>query len=122
MGGRPALAFRAPAAAGPTVLTAGQYALLSAVLNRIIPGRDGLPGAGDLGVVGALDRTMAASPVLRRLLLEGLTVLEIAAAGHGDTATGFIALAGEGQDVVLRVVERQLPAFFAAFPVACSVM
>ena len=92
-----------------------QRALLAAVLNRIVPARDGLPGAGDLGVAAAIDATLAASPTLRRLFLEGLLLIELEAARRtGSAAQGFGDLDADLQDDALRAVELAWPAFVAA--------
>lgn len=101
----------APAVA-PSVLDGEQETLLGAVLNRLIPAADGMPGAGDLGIIATIDRTLAAYPYLRRLFSDGLVAIEVES-GH-QSQTGFIGLDGDGQDAVLLAVERAFPAFFAA--------
>lgn len=100
----------------PTVLTPAQHALLAAILNRIIPARDGLPGAGDFDIASVIDRTLAASASLRRLFLDGLTAIDLEAVQtlNPQATASFVDLAAERQDAVLRAVERALPAFFAA--------
>lgn len=107
---------RRPVAPGvPTVLTPAQYATLAAALNRIIPSRDGLPGAGDLGVAAAIARTLSTAVPLRRLFLDGLTAIELTAASSAPESTSaFVALDAQRQDDALRAVEETLPAFFAA--------
>lgn len=106
---------REPPAAAPRVLDDAQTALLAAVLNRIVPAADGMPGAGDLGVTATIDRTLAAYPLLRRLVHDGLVEIEIESARQADGAgAGFIDLAGDRQDAALRSVEAAYPAFFAA--------
>ena len=105
--------------AGPAgveqALSDEQQVLLAAVLNRIVPARDGLPGAGDLGVAAAIDATLAASPTLRRLFLEGLLMIELESARlAGSPDQCFGDLDADLQDDVLRAVELAWPAFFAA--------
>ena len=56
----------------PTVLSEEQRRLLVAVLDRIVPPNGALPGAGGLGVDAAIDRTLALTPKLRRLVLKEL--------------------------------------------------
>src|SRR5206468_1536303 len=56
----------------PTVLSEEQRRLLIVALDRIVPPRDGLPGAGGLGVDASIDRTLALTPTMRRLFLDGL--------------------------------------------------
>jgi hypothetical protein len=90
-------------------LDAGQRALLAAALDRLVPPNGDLPGAGRLGVAETIERALAASAPLRRLFLDGLVEVELAAGGEG-----FGALGGDGQDAVLRRTEVEHPAFFAA--------
>lgn len=99
-------------AATPAVLSAEQRQLLVAVLDRIVPPNGALPGAGGLGVDAAIDRTLALTPRLRRLFLDGLA--EIAVTAEGATGHEFLALDAATQERVLRTVEEAGPAFFAA--------
>jgi hypothetical protein len=96
----------------PAVLDAAQRELLRAVLNRIVPAHQSLPGAGDLGVGDSIERSMAASIPLRRLFLEGLG--EIGITAHLQAAEDFRRLDAGRQTAVLVRVEQRLPAFFAA--------
>jgi hypothetical protein len=91
-----------------TVLSAGQVALLTTVLNTLIPAKDGLLAAGDLGLAGRVDAALAASPGVRRFYLDGLLAIEAA----GDRPFG--ELDGEAQEAALRAVEAAHPVFFAA--------
>src|SRR4051794_8340374 len=103
----------APASvATPTVLSEEQRQLLATVLDRIVPPRDDLPGAGGLGVDAAIDRTLALTPKLRRLLLDGRS--EIARAAEHTAGADFLSLEAGAQEGVLRRVEAAEPAFFAA--------
>jgi hypothetical protein len=97
----------APAAFTPSVLSEEQRRLLVAVLDSIVPPRDGLPGAGGLGVDASIDRTLAQSPKLRRLFLDGLSRIALASAD-------FLALDAGAREGVLRGVEAAEPEFFAA--------
>lgn len=94
----------------PVILSAEQRELLVAVLNRVIPSDQTFPGAGDLGGVVPIERMLSDEPLARRVFLDGLAAIEIAAWRHGDT--GFVALTADHQDDVLRDVERAAPAFF----------
>jgi hypothetical protein len=96
------------AVAGP-VLDDERRALLAAVLDRIVPPNGGVPGAGALGVGESIERTLAGSAPLRRLILEGLVEVDVAAG-----AAGFESLDGAARDELLRAVEAAHPAFFAA--------
>jgi hypothetical protein len=105
----PAGPFAAPM---PPILSDAQRQLFVAVLDRIVPAREGLAGAGGLGVDTMIERTLALTPSLRRLFLEGLTVIEVAGASQSDD--GFLALDPAVQEEVLRLVEARAPVFFAA--------
>ncbi len=89
------------------VLDETQRALLKSVLNCLVPARDSLPGAGDLDVDASIERGMAESARLRRLLLEGLTAIAIA-------SEHFTALDVTSQIHVLEAIEHSHPAFFGA--------
>lgn len=102
----------ATAPGGFAVLDAAQRALLRAVLNRIVPARGDLPGAGDLEVGAVVERQMAGSVRLRRLFLEGLT--EIGVAAQRASGADFVALDAAPQTAVLQTVEELRPAFFVA--------
>jgi hypothetical protein len=107
---------REPPAIAPNVLSGAERHILTAVLDCIIPASDSAPGAGAIGVAAMIERTLAASPTLRRLFLDGLVAIEAEAARqNADSASsGFVALNTDRQVVVLRAVEEALPAFFAA--------
>jgi hypothetical protein len=96
----------------PSVLSEEQRRLLVAVLDRIVPPNGTLPGAGGLGVDSAIDRTLALTPRLRRLFLNGLA--EIAVAAEREAGSDFLALDAATQERVLQTVEEAEPAFFAA--------
>lgn len=101
--------YAAPVA---TVLSEEQRMLLVAVLDRIVPPNGALPGAGGLGVDGAIDRTLAQTPKLRRLFLDGLA--SIVAICQRETGQNLLALDAAAQERVLQSVEAEEPAFFAA--------
>ena len=54
------------AASVTTVLTADQSAVLTLVLDRLVPGDSAMPPAGQLGIAEFIDRALAAAPHLRR--------------------------------------------------------
>jgi hypothetical protein len=91
-------------------LDAAQRALLKAVLNRIVPAGADLPGAGDLDVGERIEHTLAGSPRLSRLFLDGLREIEITA----GVAPEFVDLDAARQTGVLEEVEQHAPAFFVA--------
>ncbi|HEY3057508.1 MAG TPA: gluconate 2-dehydrogenase subunit 3 family protein [Chloroflexota bacterium] len=108
----PAVTPQPTAAAVPAVLDDAQRALLRSALNRIVPTHGSLAGAGDLDVGSSIERTLAESPRLRRLFLDGL--VQIAVTSDRLTASEFVTLDDARQVSVLRVVEESSQAFFTA--------
>ncbi len=96
----------------PTVFTAEQRTLLRAVLDTIVPANGALQGAGGLGVDATIDDTLAQTPGLRRLLLDGLA--EIAVTSDREAGRPFEALDAAAREGVLRSIEAAQPVFFAA--------
>ena len=90
-------------------LSAGQRALLDAILNRLIPAEGAMPGAGQLGVAEHIDDAVGDSARLSRLFSDGLRSVEMAAARRGG---GFVELSGDAKDEALREIEAGSPAFF----------
>lgn len=90
------------------MLTGGERAILAAALNRLVPACEALPGAGDLGVAATIERELAGDGALRRLFLDGLRALDLAAG-----ARGFVGLDVEAQEGVLRAVEGTDAPFFS---------
>ena len=86
-----------------------QRALLASVLNRIVPAGGEMPGAGDLGIGQFVESVAAGSSATRRLFLDGLVRIELAAAGRGAS---FESLPAETQTDALRAVETEAPEFF----------
>jgi hypothetical protein len=82
--------------------------LLRVVLNLIIPPCRNLPGAGDLGLAAKVEETLGGSPSLRRLLLDGITLIQ------GSNAQPFADLDEATQTAHLQRVEQMNPAFFSA--------
>jgi hypothetical protein len=109
-GPQPAAAVDVPvgAVAAP-VLDDERRALLAAVLDRVVPQNGDVPAAGALGVGAAIERTLAGSAPLRRLILDGLVEIDVASG-----LAGFEALDDAARDDRLRAVEAAHPAFFAA--------
>ena len=86
-------------------LTPAQFALVTAIADRIIPRTD-TPGAADVGVPAFVDLLYGEymTEAERRLLTEGLAAVEAAATGaHGAS---FPTLTAERQDVLLRRIAR----------------
>ena len=92
-------------------LSEAQYELVTAVLDRLIPSQEDMPGAGEVGTADYIDGVAAESARLARLFSGGLQDIEIAAARVG---AGFEELDGEQRDEVLRGVEADSPDFFDA--------
>ena len=92
-----------------SILSDAQRSLLSAVLNQIVPSAGDVPGAGDLGIAGFVESVAAASTGKRRLLMDGLVRIELAASERGGAFTGIPESA---QVDALRFVEASSPEFF----------
>ncbi|MCE2499331.1 MAG: gluconate 2-dehydrogenase subunit 3 family protein [Dehalococcoidia bacterium] len=92
-----------------TILDDAQRALLDATLNRIVPAQDEMPGAGDLGIAAFVESVAAGSAAKRRLFMEGLVQIELAAQERGGL---FATLSETAQDDALKSVEETNPAFF----------
>ncbi len=93
----------------PKFLSQSQHALITAVLDRLIPPQGEMPGAGEVGTTDYLDGIAAGSTRIARLFSDGLQDIEIAAVQLGS---GFEELSGDQQDEVLRGVEAGSPQFF----------
>jgi hypothetical protein len=103
----PAVTPDAPPDVAPTVLSSAQRTLLRSALDVIIPAKGALPAAGDVDVATSIEHTLAASPALRRLFLDGLTQLAIA-------SPDFVSLDHQTQTKALQALECKQPAFFTA--------
>jgi len=108
----PAVTPSPPPAEAPPVLDDDQRAVLRAVLNGIIPARADLPGAGDLDVGASIERTLAAALPLRRLIVDGLADIQIAAARR--TGRPFTELDSAARTAILAGAEQDFPTFFVA--------
>jgi hypothetical protein len=87
-------------------------ALLRSMLNCIVPAHAELAGAGDMDVGTSIERTLAGSVWLRRLMLDGLNEVTIIA--DRQTGLAFVDLDAARQTTVLETVEESHPSFFAA--------
>ena len=92
------------------VFSTAQRLLLTEVIDRIIPAKDQLPGAGDLGIAASIEEAAAASPELTRLFNDGLA--QIGVAIGRNSAGGFEALSNTAKDDLLRSIEIANPVFF----------
>ena len=96
----------------PSFLVDKQLALVTSILDRIVPPEGKGLGAGQLGVADYLDRTVGASAELKKLFTRGLAQIEIAS--HVRHSREFVDLSAEQQDAVLSEVESAEPEFFEA--------
>jgi hypothetical protein len=92
-----------------TILSNDQRALLSTVLNRIVPAAGDMPAAGDLGIADFIESVAGGSSARRRGLMEGLVQIELAASERGGP---FPSLSDTAQTDALKSVETDNPAFF----------
>ena len=92
------------------IFSQAQRDLLSEVLNRIIPPKDKLPGAGNLGIAAYIEEIVSANTGLTRRFNEGLAKISVAAGQ--DSTQGFSALSNTAKDDLLKAVESANPVFF----------
>lgn len=85
--------------------------LLEAVVDRIIPPGDGVPGAGEVGAAEHVEGICGVSPQSRALLTKGLKAIE-AASGHTHSMQ-FVALSDGQKTEVLKRIESQHAELFA---------
>ena len=86
--------------------------LLDAVVDRIIPPGDGVPGAGDVEAAEHVEGICGVSPQSRALLTKGLKAIE-AISGRTHSKE-FVDLSDREKTEVLKLVESQHEEFFAA--------
>ena len=92
-----------------TILDETQRSLLGATLNRLIPAQGDMPAAGDLGIAAFVESVAAGSAAKRRLLMDGLVQIELAAQERGGS---FATLSETAQNDALKLVEETNSAFF----------
>ena len=86
---------------------------LKAVMDRMIPPVEELPGAGSLGLVEELETMAGRVPGLRSALASTLDALSLDPGARA--AGGFLALEGAAQNEAIRAVESALPEPFEVF-------
>ena len=86
-------------------LTEAERAVLRAVMDRLVPPVDELPGAGTMGLLGEVE-AMAIKHAPFHLALLGLL--------DGLAAEEFATLVGPAQDKAISVFEREKPVLFNA--------
>ena len=86
-----------------------QRDLLQATLNRIVPADGAMPAAGDLGIAQFIEGVAAERSTARRLFLDGLVQIRLAAAERGGA---FSALPAAAQTETLEAVAAAAPEFF----------
>ena len=92
------------------VFSQAQRSLLAGVIDRIIPPKDKMPGAGNLGIAFFVEAAAAATASLTRLFNDGLA--QIAVAAGQDSSRGFEGLSDTAKDDLLRDIETADPVFF----------
>jgi hypothetical protein len=84
-------------------LTEAERAIMRAVMDRLVPPVDDLPGAGTMGLLAEVEAMAAQHPPFQRALLRLL---------DDFAADAFLAHAGPAQDTALRAFEKAQPAVF----------
>lgn len=93
-------------------LSEQQREVLTAVLDRLIPPQDEVPGAGAAGIASHVEGMAGIAPKSRAILIDGLKAIE-AASGRSHRR-GFVSLSDAQKVDVLREVEAQHTRFFGA--------
>jgi hypothetical protein len=93
-----------------TFFSEAQASLIEAVADVLIPPQGDAPAAGQAGGVVFIDREVRRSPELRRLFLEGLHKIEIAAQAKGGKP--FASLPEKSKVATLQTIEASEPIFF----------
>jgi hypothetical protein len=92
--------------AAPTTLTAAQAETVAALVSRILPSVDGLPGARDVGAQFFIDRALGTFNASQRpLYTEGIADLDRRARAKASASAGFAALSASQQDEILKEIE-----------------
>ena len=103
------ITFVQPAAGA--VFTAPERETLAAAMDEIIPAADDMPGAGTMGCLDYLERTVAQLPGLAEQFRTGLATLD--AESRGKLQQPFANLPRTGRVEILSAMERNLaPDFF----------
>ena len=98
---------------GKRNLTGADRMTLKAVMDRMVPPADDMPGAGALGLAAEVERTGRRVPGLGPALLRTLDALSLDPGAR--VAGGFLALGGPAQDEAIRAVQSALPEAFRLF-------
>lgn len=107
-----ALAFAAhqappSGAASRSALTPQQFAVVEALVARLIPPVDGRPGAREAGAARFIDRALATfNAPQKKVYTDGVADLNRRAAAAAAGTSGFAALTPAQQDEVLRAIEQ----------------
>ena len=92
------------ASAEMTFFNGQHIGLLRCVLNRIIPPKGELPGAGELGVIGYIDQMIGKSTDLKQMFARALSQIEIIS--NSCFMKGFQELIEEQQIEVFCQLEK----------------
>ncbi len=84
---------------------------MRAVMDRLIPPVDDLPGAGSMGLLDEIERMSVEHERYRRSLVRFLDALTLDMSV--ESAGGFLALDGEQQDEAIREIENSISKDFA---------
>ncbi len=94
-------------------LTGADRMTLKAVMDRMIPAVEDMPGAGSLGLAATVERMAGRFPGFGSALLRTLDALSLDPAAR--VAGGFLALEGRARDEAIRMIESTLPEPFGVF-------
>jgi hypothetical protein len=94
-------------------LTDADRTTLKAIMDRLVPAVDDLPGAGSMGLAQEAERIAGKVPRLQESAVKVLGAVSVDMRSHARG--GFQALGPESQDESIREVESTIPADFANF-------
>jgi len=94
-------------------LTNADRMVLKAVLDRVIPPVDDLPGAGSMGLAAQVESIAGRVPRLHDSLIKVMGALSLDL--HSHAKGGFNSLTVEQQDEAIRTIEGALPGDFGNF-------
>ena len=96
-----------------TLLTDHQRETLTVLLDRLVPPRGEMPGAGQIGVADYVESVSRGSPRVARTLLDTLKQVDAVAGSRHQKA--FRNLSGPQQDDVIKELGRGSPDLFRQF-------
>tara|TARA_Y100001960_G_C14773065_1_gene881346 strand:+ start:83 stop:541 length:459 start_codon:yes stop_codon:yes gene_type:complete len=93
-----------------TTFTDAQLDLMRKAAECLIPKKDSMPSASEIGAAEYIDANLQTSPKSRKLVLQGIQEIEIKSM---TTGTEFKNLGFNERTMILKQIEESNPPFFA---------